>query len=654
MLGVCYYPEHWPEAWWEQDARAMRESGISHVRIAEFAWSRIEPEPGRFDWAWLDRAIAVLGDAGLRVVLGTPTATPPKWLVDREPGILPVGEDGRTRGFGSRRHSSFSSDAWIGESRRIVTAMAERYGDVSAVVGWQIDNEFGCHDTVRSYGPEDLRAFRLWLERRYGSVERLNRAWGGVFWSAELRGFDEVALPAGAVTETAPAARLDFQRFSSDQVREYCRMQAAILRAHSPGRFVTHNFMGRFTEFDHHAVGGELDFASWDSYPLGFTEQFPFDEAERALFTETAHPDMAAFHHDLYRGIGRGRFWIMEQQPGPVNWAPWNPVPKPGMVRLWSWEAFAHGAELVSYFRWRQCPFGQEQMHAGLQRPDRSRSAGGGEALQVAAELRVVRELPPSRAAAVAMVFDYEAAWIIGTQPQGADFRYLELCFRWYEAVRRLGQDVDLVAPGASLAGYRAVLVPSLPHLSDAALAALRDSDATVLIGPRTGSKTASLEIPAALPPGPLQALIPLRVTEVASLRPGLSHRVAGSLAGAALRWRERVETPSDVLARFEDGAPAVIEAGRFTYLACWPDAALLEASVRHVLAAGGLEPMELPIGVRLRRRGDTAFAFNYGPHAWTLPEPAGGDDGARTFLIGGPTIGPQDLACWRIGPETA
>ena len=653
MLGVCYYPEHWPETWWEQDARAMREAGISHVRIAEFAWSRIEPEPGRLDWAWLDRAVAVLGDAGLRVVLGTPTATPPKWLIDREPGILPVGEDGRARGFGSRRHSSFSSVAWMRESRRIVTAMAERYGEVRAVAGWQIDNEFGCHDTVRSYGPEDLRAFRLWLERRYGSVERLNLAWGGVFWSAELRGFGEVALPAGAVTETAPAARLDFQRFSSDQVREYCRMQASILRALSPGRFVTHNFMGRFTEFDHHAVGSELDFAAWDSYPLGFTEQFAFDETERALFTETAHPDMAAFHHDLYRGIGRGRFWIMEQQPGPVNWAPWNPVPKPGMVRLWSWEAFAHGAELVSYFRWRQCPFGQEQMHAGLQRPDRTRSPGGGEALQVAAELRAAGELPASVAAKVAMVFDYEAAWILGMQPQGADFAYFELCFRWYEAVRRLGQDVDLVAPGASLAGYRAVLVPSLPHLSEQALAALRDGDAAVLVGPRTGSKTASFEIPAELPPGPLQALIPMRVTEVASLRPGLSHPVAGALAGSAQRWRERVETTAAVLGRFADDAPAVVEAGRFTYLACWPDAALLEASVRHLLAAGGLEPIELPTGVRLRRRGDTAFAFNYGPRSWTLPEVVG-HSGVGSFLIGGPTIAPQDLACWRMAPEPA
>ncbi len=639
MLGVCYYPEHWLESQWGDDAQAMRAAGITYVRIAEFAWSRIEPRPGQFAWEWLDRAIATLGEAGLRVVLCTPTATPPKWLIDREPSILPVAADGRVRGFGSRRHSCFSSEAWLRETRRIVEAMARRYGGSPHVAGWQLDNEFGCHDTVLSYGPEDLRAFRAWLLSRYRDVARLNTAWGNVFWSAELGAFDEVALPVGAVTETAPAARLDFRRFASDQVRDYCAMQAEILRAHSPGRFVTHNFMGRFTEFDHYAVGETLDFAAWDSYPLGFTEQFPFEPDERAAFAETAHPDMAAFHHDLYRAIGRGRFWVMEQQPGPVNWAPWNPAPKPGMVRLWSWEAFAHGAEVVSYFRWRQCPFGQEQMHAGLQRPDRQLSPGGGEALRVADELGAAGGMPASTQAAVAMVFDYEAAWLTQIQPQGADFNYFELCFRWYEAARRLGQDVDILPPGASLDGYRAVLIPCLPHVSEAARRALSAAGAAMLIGPRTGSKTQNFEIATGWP---------AHVTQASSLRPGLSHPVSGTLAGHAVRWREWIETDESVLSRFEDGFPAVIESGRRVTLACWPDRVLLASAMRRVLESGGADIVELPPGVRLRRRGTLRFAFNYGPDAWTPP--AAVDRGRR--VLGGGAVQPQDLACWRIAAQ--
>ena len=169
--------------------------------------------------------------------------------------------------------------------------------------------------------------------------------------------------------------------------------------------------MGFITDFDHWQVAEDLDFASWDSYPIGFVETFPFTEAERARWAETSHPDVAAFHHDLYRGIGRGRFWVMEQQPGPVNWAPWNPVPKPGMVRLWTWEALAHGADVVSYFRWRQAPFAQEQLHAGLNLPGLDTLSPGGREVETMARELEAFDLPPTTRAPVAIVFDYPSVW---------------------------------------------------------------------------------------------------------------------------------------------------------------------------------------------------------------------------------------------------
>ena len=577
-------------------------------------------------------------------MLCTPTATPPKWLIDRHPDILPVDAHGRTRGFGSRRHSSFSAPAWLEETRRIVTLLAERYGAHPAVAGWQVDNEFGCHDTVRSHGPHERRGFQDYLRRRYQDSERLNEAWGNVFWSMEVTSFAQVELPVGAVTEVNPAARLDFWRFASDEVAAYGALQADILRARSPGRFVTHNFMGRFLDFDHWKAGAAFDFASWDSYPLGFTEQSAWSDEERAPFLETGHPDIAAFHHDLYRAVGRGRWWVMEQQPGPVNWAPWNPVPKPGQVRLWSWEAFAHGAEVVSYFRWRQASFAQEQMHAGLHRPDRARSAGGEEAAVVAAELALLGELPHSAPAAVALVFDYEAAWVTRIQPQGADFDWLHLMLRWYEAVRRLGLDVDVVSPGAPLDGYRLVLVPSLPIVSEAARAAFEASDAVVVFGPRLGSKTRSFAIPGDLPPGPLGNLLRLRVAEVASLRPGLVHAVQGrDMSGGFERWREFIETDATVVARCADGRPAIIAADRRFYVAGWPDPALLTSIMAHSAGLAGLPVAALPPGVRLRRRGGLRFAFNYGPEPWALAVPEETD-----FLLGARILAAQDVACWR------
>ncbi len=652
MLGVCYYPEQWPEDWWAQDARRMREIGITYVRIGEFAWSQYEPQRDQFDWGWLDRAMDVLGKAGLKIVLGTPTATPPKWLMDEYPEIAPVDEQGRVRGFGSRRHYTFSSDVYAKESARIVEILAKRYGEHPALDGWQTDNEYGCHDTILSWGQEDLRAFRQWLRKTYQSTDQLNEAWGNAFWSMNVQSFDDVTLPNLTVTEANPAARLDFWRFQSSQVKTYNAMQCEIIRRHSPGRWITHNFMGFFNEFDHWPLGEDIDLASWDSYPIGFTERFPFPEDEKNKWALTSHPDIAAFHHDLYRGVGRGRFWVMEQQPGPVNWAPRNPVPKRGMVRIWSWEVFAHGGECVSYFRWRQAVSAQEQMHAGLNLPGQHEwSPGGREAAVVGRELAKLGALPEMAQSAVALVYDYESDWITRIQPQGADFRYFELVFRWYEAARRLGLDIDVVRPGASLAGYQLVLVPSLLHVSDQAERAFASADGVVLFGPRTGSKTRHYAIPPNMPPGPLASFLNMRVLEVSSLRPGLTEKISGKASGTASRWKEHIETTSQVLAHFEDQSPALIAGKNMYYLACWPDAKLLSSTMKLMCRKAKLNPQPLPPHVRLRRRGSMTFAFNYGDTAWTAPVKG-------KLALGSKVVKPQDLCAWlndqRTSPRAA
>ncbi len=642
MLGVCYYPEHWPEVWWAQDARRMADIGIRYVRIGEFAWSRLEPSRGAYRWAWLDRAMDVLADAGLKIVLGTPTATPPKWLMDEHPDIAPVDIDGRPRGFGSRRHYSFSSQVYWRESARIVEALARRYGEHRGLAGWQTDNEYGCHMTVLSWGPEDLKAFRSWLRQRYQSTDQLNEAWGNVFWSMELTDFEQISLPNLTVTESNPAAKLDFWRFQSSQVAAYDKMQCDIIRKHSPGRFVTHNFMGFFNEFDHWDVGDNLDLATWDSYPIGFAEQFLPTDEEKVRWCETSHPDIAPYHHDLYRAVGKGRWWVMEQQPGPVNWAPWNPIPKPGMVRLWTWEALAHGAEVVSYFRWRQALSAQEQMHAGLNLPGQHEwSPGGLEAKQCGEEIARIGVLPAATLAPVAIVYDYEAHWITHIQPQAKDFHYYELAFRWYEAMRSGGLDVDFVRPGASLAGYKLVLVPTMPHVNEAAEKAFNDYKGVLLFGPRTGSKTRHFSIPQNLPPGPLAELLGVRVVEVSSMRPSLSIAVTGEVAGKAVKWAEHVETSANVLARFENGTPAMIAKDKRHYLACWPDEALLRSVIALTCKEAGLLRTELPTHIRMRTRGDVTFAFNYGPERFEL-------DAGKKYLLGSASLDAYDVAAWR------
>ncbi|WP_299417243.1 beta-galactosidase [uncultured Sulfitobacter sp.] len=608
-LGVCYYPEQWPREIWKQDAQRMVEAGLTWVRIGEFAWQSLEPAAGDYRLEWLDDAIDVLGRAGLKVVLGTPTATPPRWVLAKHPDMLAYDDQGRPRGFGSRRHYCFSHDGFRKEAAQIVTQLAQRYGANPYVAAWQTDNEYGCHDTTISYSPAARTAFQQWLRVRYeGDIHALNTAWGNVFWSMTYDDFDQIDLPNLTVTEPNPAHSLAFRRFSSDQVVSFNRAQVDIIRAHSDAP-VTHNYMGRITDFDHFAVGSDLDFASWDSYPLGFLEdRSGMDAAHQKHFARQGDPDFQAFHHDLYRSVGGGRWWVMEQQPGPVNWAPHNPAPLDGMVRLWTWEAFAHGAEAVCYFRWRQAPFAQEQMHAGLLRPDSVAAAGLSEACEVARELSDTPDVVPAQAR-VALMFDYDADFAWAVQPHGAGLSYFGLVFETYRALRSLGLSVDIVPPSKrDFAGYTLILLPGMLYVPDALKRALHLCEGQVVLGPRTGARNSEMAIPVPLPPD--WAGLDVTVAAVESLRSDTPVALRGG--GYFTGYREQIETNAEVLEYCADGQPAFVRQGNFYYLAGWGDQPALRRLFDTLCNNAGLETISLPDGVRCRDTGAERFWFNF------------------------------------------
>ena len=613
-LGTCYYPEHWPEEIWVEDAHRMADLGLTWVRIGEFAWSRLEPRPGELHFDWLDKAIGILGSAGLKVVLGTPTATPPRWIVDKHPDMLAVDAEGRARGFGSRRHYCFSHEGYRTECARIVTLLAERYGENPHVSAWQTDNEYGCHDTVISYSAAARAGFRSWLRARYpgagnaGDIDALNAAWGNVFWSMEYEDFDQIDLPNMTVTEPNPAHVLAFRRYSSDQVVTFNRLQTQIIRAHSDAP-IAHNYMGRVTEFDHFAVGADLDIASWDSYPLGFLEdRVGADEEHILRFMRQGDPDFQAFHHDLYRAVGRGRWWVMEQQPGPVNWAPHNPAPAPGMVRLWTWEAFAHGAEAVCYFRWRQAPMAQEQMHAGLLRPDSAEAPAIDEVSQVVAEIADAAEVAPMQAP-VAILFDYDADFAWTTQPHGRDLTYFGLVFSVYRALRSLGLSVDILpATTRDFDGYDLIAVPGLMHMDDALKSALARHSGLVVHGPRTGARNVDMRIPVPLPPD-LPGL-DVTVRHVESLRPDAPRPVAGG--GQVSGYHEALETSEKVIMSLENGEAVAVQASNQIYLGSWLDPSAMRGLFEGLCQSVSIETVELPTGVRIRDTKDDRFWFNF------------------------------------------
>ena len=610
-LGTCYYPEHWPREMWEKDALRMVELGLSWVRIGEFCWSRIEPQEGSFDFEWLDAVVEVLRRHNLDIIMGTPTATPPRWVLDKYPDMLAVDKMGNERKFGSRRHYCFSHLGYRKEAARITREIANRYG--SSVQAWQTDNEYGCHDTTLSYSMAALIGFRDWLAQKYQSPNALNKAWGNVFWSMEINEFSDIELPNLTVTEANPSHVMDFRRYSSDQVVAFNSIQVNILREFTSKPLI-HNYMGRITAFDHYDVGADLDIASWDSYPLGFLEMVSdADESFKAKYAYQGDPDFQSFHHDLYRAVGRDRWWVMEQQPGPVNWASYNPAPLKGMVRLWSWEAIAHGAETVCYFRWRQAPFAQEQMHAGLLRVDDEPAPAWEEIVELNDEINALTTIEQVTSD-VALIFDYPSQWAWEIQPQALNFDYFHEVFDTYSCLKKLGINVDICSSDdKKLNDYKIVFAPSLFLTNNI----IENCSAHLVLGPRFNSKTKDFQIPNPLPPN--VSGLNVVVERVETIRQNMSRRL--KKPGSVVRWIEDISHDALVIEETECGDPIVLQQNNKTYLAGCLDQEAKKRLFKKLLKDQNIEFLEMPEGVRQRTTKNHRFIWNYSNESQNIDE---------------------------------
>ena len=637
-LGVDYYPEHWPEARWATDARMMRDAGLQVVRLAEFVWARIEPAEGEFDWDWLDRAVETLAAVGLQVVLCTPTAAPPAWLTRSHPDILPVDNQRHRRSFGARRHYCANSPTYREHTRRIVGAMATRYGHRPEIVGWQIDNEFGGGKTARCYCHNCVAAFRSWLQRRYIHLDALNDAWGTVFWSQTYTDWGQIEPPGSVVEKPNPSHVLDYYRFSSDSWVDYQQIQIDILRAKANGaQFVTTNLMGLFSDLDYYKLAAPLDFITWDNYPIGHTEHwrdvlyppgFASDADGASHAYDVGDPAITGLAHDLIRAMKGKPFWIMEQQPGHVNWGDYNPAPYPGVVRLWTWEDIAHGADTVVYFRWRACLYAQEQYHSGLLQHDGEPAQGWRDVQAMSREQALMAAIQGTSVhAEVALLHSYDDLWAMDLQPHNRDFGYLRHLFTYYRALQRAGVLVDLAPPTRDLSRYKLVIAPTLFLVDEAIADNLRryvEQGGHLVLSVRSGFKTMSNRVVDTALPGLLTDLIGATVEEWHSLPPGVTYpleMIALSEQPFAVRiWAEALKQVSaEILARFIggplDGRPAAslnrFGRGEVVYLGVWADDSLADTLLARRLPAAGIEPVAaVPAGVKVMRRGGDSREF--------------------------------------------
>ena len=594
LVGVDYYPEQWPRARWPIDAKLMADAGVRVVRVGEFAWSEFEPAPGRYAFAWLDDALQLLRQHDISVVLGTPTATPPAWLIQRHPEILPVDPDGVRVGFGGRRHYCPTRAVYRRYAGEIVTSLADHYREHGAVIGWQIDNEFACH-RGGCFCEECRTTFQRWLQRRYGSLEHLNETWGTAFWSQTYTAWEQIPLPARTVAVHNPALRLDFQRFVSDAYTEFQDLQIEILRTRCPRHFITTNLMGLFDEIDYFKLSRPLDFVAWDNYPG---------------YHGPADPMRTAMAHDLTRSLKHRKFWVMEQQAGPTAWEGGvDRSPPPGLLRLWTWQAVAHGAEAVIYFRWRTATQGAEQFWHGILDHDGRPRRRYEEVARTAAELAGL-ELPPDAVpeTPVAIVLSYDDRWAWKIQPQHAAATFDRRVGDWYRMFRDYGIGVEFVAPGEPLRGYRVAILPSLFMLNDATAHQAEEFTRTgglLIVGPRTGVKDETSRVRDVPPPGPLSELLGVEVDEYDAIGtddaatvdltlPGLP-----SLTGRSTIWSDVLGPRSaDVVAVYRDqyyaGRPAatlqMAGRGAALYVGGFWESGLLDGVVRWALRQQDLD----------------------------------------------------------------
>ncbi len=511
LFGTDYYPDQTPEHLWQEDAFAMAAMGITNVRVAEFAWALMEPEEGKFDFAWLHRAVQLLHEHSIWVILGTPSAAPPPWLSEKYPEILMVDEHGVTLSPGTRRFTCPTNQTYRRLSLAIATEMARAFSTVPGVIGWQIDNELALGNVPRCFCRFCRAGFQKWLLERYGTLEALNQKWGTVFWSNTYTDFAQIPVPLPSGSVPNPGFALDYDRYQSDANISFLEEQLTVLRQLCPNHFITTNNVGGVIDtIDLHGLYRNLDFVSSDNYP-GLFEMFLSGSDSSVAMPAWASAPMISFTHDFMRSAKDGKpFLIMEEQSSKGGQATMTPQPEPGQLRLWSYQAVAHGAMGINYFRWDSALSGGEEFWHGILKHDRSHSAGFDELKQTMAELKSLRQeaLHASYAAEIALCFDPESDWALAIQPGQAKLKYLNEFLPWYGALAASHAGIDIVDASGDLSRYKVLCAPLMYIVSTPQAERIRAfvrNGGTFIAGFRLGVKDAESRIVETPLPGLLQ-----------------------------------------------------------------------------------------------------------------------------------------------------
>ncbi|TDD43014.1 beta-galactosidase [Nonomuraea terrae] len=640
-FGGDYNPEQWDRSVWQEDMRLMREAGVNTVSLGVFAWASLEPEPGRYEFGWLDEIMDLLHDHGVSVNLATPTAAPPVWLTQLHPEVFPIMADGQPFGFGNRLHYDPSSPIYRDHAARITTKLAERYSFHPALAMWHISNEYG----PTAYNEAASVNFRRWLQRRYGTLEALNDAWTTRFWGQVYTDWEQIEVPNIPRTWMNPARRLDFKRFTSDALLECYLAERDIVRSFRDDIPVMTNFMRFFRHADYWKWAPEEDAVALDIYP------------------NPAEPDShvsAAFNYDLFRSLKGGQPWmLMEQAASAVSQWKLNVVKEPGRMRLGSLQAVSRAADSVMFFQWRAGRGGHERFHSAMLPHSGPDSRTFREVTDLGRELKLLAPVAgTTQRAQVAILFDWDGWWgleEVAGLPRN-DFSYTDTVMRHYTPLWERHLPVDVVSATSPLDGYQVLVVPNAYLIGDEGVArieAFARDGGTVVMSFFSGVVDDCNRVRPGGYPGAFRRLIGAKIDEYWPARPHEVFAVefADGRRATATWWRDDLHLETGrALATYADGLlagrAAVVEnqygAGRVVYVATLLEQAALDAVVADAVERAGVRsrfegvPAHVECSVREDAAHEYVFLLNHSAdESASVPL-----DGGTDLLTGLPVSG--------------
>lgn len=664
LTGSYYYPEQWPEEQWERDLTRMSDMGFDFTHFAEFSWSALEPEKGKFNFAWLDKAIEIAYRHGLKVVLCTPTPTPPVWLSKRHPGILVTNENGIQLQHGTRQHASWSSSKYRKYVKQIVTKMAERYGSHPAVIGWQIDNE-PSHYGIYDYSNNAQNAFRKWLEGKYINIDSLNYTWGTSFWSETYQNFNQIRIPNQRefTVKANPHAMLDFKRFSAHQVADFVNFQCRILRQIiDKSQWITTNTMPYHLPVDP-ILMKDLDFHSYTRYLITGHEPGYGNQGFRI-----GSVSQIGIPNDTYRNLPGKIFGVMELQPGQVNWGSFNPQPMPGAIRLWIYHIYLGGGQFVCNYRFRQPLKGSEQYHYGMMMTDGiTPSPGGIEYMTTISEFhKLQNEADPGAAMPkqltemrTAIMYNKDNDWEMDFQPQTYQWSYFGHMEKYYNALISMGVPIDIISSEQfSFENYPVIIAPSYELLDEQLIDRWKsyvEQGGHLILTCRSGQKNREAKLWETQLSSPIYNLTGIKNIFYDHLPENQSADII--IDGKIFHWNNwgDIITPSentDIWAKYDNqfykDKAAIINhkfgKGSVTYIGVDSDDGNIEKYILRKLYKNiGKNIMNLPDGIVIGWRDGLWIGLNYSSESQHIEQV-----NEDKILLGSSELGPCGVVVWK------